>query len=274
MIVVTGATGNVGRPLVETLAAAGEQVTAVSRRIPEPALPAGVRFRQADMSEPESLKPALEEAEAVFLLTSPDFLANGNLTDVVNVVRATGVQQVVLLSSQGVGTQRHPSALEDAVTSSGLEWTMLRPGNFDSNAFQWAESIRARRVLEAPFGDVALPAVDPADIAEVAAAVLREPGHGGEIYTLTGPEPVSPRQQAAAIATAVGEPVRFVELSRDGARSRMLGYMPAPVVDATLAVLGTPSADEQAVNPDIERVLGRPARPFADWAARNVTAFK
>jgi len=274
MIVVTGATGNVGRPLVESLAASGEQVTAVSRRTPQPGLPAGVRFRQADLSEPESLKPALEEAEAVFLLTSPDFLANGDLGDVVNVVRASGVKRIVLLSSQGVGTQRHPSTLEDTVTSSGLEWTLLRPGNFNSNAFQWAESVRTSRVLEAPFGDVALPAVDPLDIAEVAAAVLREPGHGGKVYTLTGPEPVSPRQQAAAIAAAVGEPVRFVELTREEARGRMLGYMPGPVVDATLGVLGTPSADEQTVTPDIERVLGRPARTFADWAARNAAAFK
>jgi uncharacterized protein YbjT (DUF2867 family) len=272
MIVVTGATGNVGRPLVETLAAAGEQVTAVSRRAQE--LPAGVRSFQADMSEPETLKPALEGAEAVFLLTSPDFLANGNLGDVVNVVRAAGVQRAVLLSSQGVGTQRHPSALEDAVTESGLEWTILRPGNFNSNAFQWAESVRTRRVVEAPFGDVALPAVDPADIADVAAVALREPGHGGNIYTLTGPESIGPRQMAASIADAVGERVQFVELSREEARIRMLGYMPEPVVDATLGVLGTPSADEQAVNPDVERVLGRPARTFADWAVRNVNAFK
>jgi uncharacterized protein YbjT (DUF2867 family) len=272
MIVVTGATGNVGRPLVETLAAAGEQVTAVSRRVQE--LPAGVRSFQADMSEPETLKPALDGAEAVFLLTSPDFLANGDLGAVVDVVRASGVQRVVLLSSQGVGTKRHPSGLEDVVTESGLEWTLLRPGNFNSNAFQWAESIRTSRVLEAPFGDVALPAIDPADIADVAAVVLREPGHGGNIYTLTGPEPISPRLQAAAIAEAVGEPVRFVELSRDEARGRMLGYMPEPVVDATLGVLGTPSADEQAVNPDVERVLGRPARTFGDWATRNAGAFK
>jgi uncharacterized protein YbjT (DUF2867 family) len=268
MIVVTGATGNVGRPLVEALAAAGEQVTAVSRRAQE--VPAGVRSFQADLSEPESLKPALDRAEAVFLLTSPDFLANGDLGAVVNVVRAAGVQRVALLSSQGVGTKRHPSGLEDVVTASGLEWTLLRPGNFNSNAFQWAESIRTNRVL----ADVALPAVDPADIAEVAAVVLREPGHGGKIYTLTGPEPMSPRQQAAAIGQAVGEPVRFVELTRDEARTRMLGYMPEPVVEATLGVLGTPSADEQAVNPDVEGVLGRPARTFADWAVRNVAAFK
>ncbi|TCO51155.1 uncharacterized protein YbjT (DUF2867 family) [Kribbella antiqua] len=272
MIVVTGATGNVGRPLVQALAAAGEDVTAVSRRIAE--VPEGVRRLQADLAEPETLKPALHGAKGVFLLTSPDFLAAGNLSDALRVIRAAGVPRVVLLSSQGVGTQRHPSNLEDAVRESGLEWTMLRPGNFASNAYQWAESIRTRRVLEAPFADVALPAIDPQDIAEVAAATLRESSHAGVIYTLTGPAPISPRQQAEVIGQAVGEPVQFRELSRDEARSRMLTYMPEPVVDATLGVLGEPSADEQRVSPDVEQVLGRPARTFADWAARNVAAFR
>jgi len=173
-----------------------------------------------------------------------------------------------------VGTHRHPSDLEDAVMQSGLDWTMLRPGNFASNAFQWSESVRTQRMVAAPFAEVALPAVDPHDIAEVAAAVLRDPGHAGAIYTLTGPEPVSPRQQAAVIGEALGEPVQFLELSRAEARERMLAYMPEPVVEATLGVLGTPSTEEQAVSRDVERVLGRPARTFGDWVSRNVEAFK
>jgi uncharacterized protein YbjT (DUF2867 family) len=273
MIVVTGATGNVGRPLVAALAAAGEHVTAVSRQISGGAAP-GVRQVRADLSEPAGLKPAVEGAEAVFLLTSPDFLANGDLGAVVEVVRSAGVERVVLLSSQGVGTQRHPRDLEDVVTESGLSWTMLRPGNFDSNAFQWAESVRTRRVIEAPFADVALPAVDPADIADVAAVVLRDPTHNGRIYTLTGPEPISPRRQAAAIAQAIGDPVEFVALTRDEAGRRMLTYMPGPVVESTLDILGTPTAAEQAVSPDVERILGRPARTFADWARSNAAAFR
>jgi len=274
MIVVTGATGNVGRPLVRALVAAGEQVTAVSRGGAAVDLPAGVRHERADLVEPESLEPALDGAGALFLLTSPEFMANGNLKDVVDVVRAAGVGRVVLLSSHGVGTGRHPLHLEDAVMQSGLEWTMLRPGNFDSNALQWADMVRAQRVVAAPFGDVALPAVDPADIAEAAAIALREPGHGGNIYTLTGPVPISPRQQAMAIGDALGESVRFVEQSRAEARSQMLGYMPEPVVEATLGALGTPSAAEQRVSPDIQRILGRPPRAFAEWAARTIAAFK
>ncbi|MET7278098.1 NAD(P)H-binding protein [Kribbella sp. NPDC005582] len=264
MIVVTGATGNVGRPLVEALKAAGEQVTAVSRRAAD---------HPGDLSQPETLKPALDGADAVFLMTPPDFLANGDLGAVLDVVRGAGVQRVVLLSSQGVGTQRHPSYLEDAVTASGLEWTILRPGNFASNAFQWAESVRTRRVVEAPYGDVLLPAVDPADIAEVAAAALRGADHGGQIYTLTGPEPIGPRGMAAAIGETIGVPVEFVELTREEALNRMLGYMPEPVVEATLGAIGSPTADEQAVSPDISQVLGRPARTFADWARRNAAAF-
>ncbi|WP_432893922.1 NAD(P)H-binding protein [Kribbella sp. CA-245084] len=265
MIVITGATGNVGRPLIQSLIAAGEDVVPVSRR---------GEGHQVDLTKPETLKPALDGAKAVFLLTSADFLAGGNLHDVVDVIKAAGVPRVVLLSSQGVGSKRHPSIHEDAVTGSGLDWTILRPGNFDSNAFQWADSIRTQRTMAAPFADVALPAVDPADIADVAAAALRDPSHAGAIYTLTGPAAISPRQQAEVIAQAVGEPVQFTELSRDQARTGMLTFMPEPVVEATLDVLGTPTAVEQAVNPDVPKVLGRPASTFADWVSRNVQAFR
>jgi uncharacterized protein YbjT (DUF2867 family) len=275
MIVVTGATGNVGRGLVRALVAAGEQVTAVSRGISAPDVPAGVRRRQADLAEPESLRPALDGAEALFLLTSGDLLAGGgDLGGVLGAARAGGVRRIVLLSSQGVGTGRHSRQFEDAVRRSGLEWTVLRPGGFASNAFQWAEGVRNRRMIAAPFGEVALPVIDPADIAEVAAVVLRAAGHGGNTYELTGPAPISPRQQATAIGEALGEPVRFVELSRAQARSRMLEFMPEPGAETTLRILGAPSAEEQRVSPDVERILGRRPRTFGDWAARNSAAFR
>ena len=272
MIVVTGASGNVGRPLVRTLLDAGEQVTAVSRR--RARFSASVRCHQADLVEPESLRLALDGAEALFLLTSPDFMASGDLSEVMKVVGAVGIRRIVLLSSQGVGTGRHPSDLEDAVTQSGLEWTMLRPGNFNSNTLQWAGSVRTDRVVAAPFGDVALPAVDPVDIAEVAAVALRQPGHAGNIYTLTGPAPISPRRQVAAIGDALGESVRFIEQSRAEARNQMLGFMPEPVVETTLDILGAPSPAEQLVSPDVERLLGRPPRRFAEWAEQHIAAFR
>lgn len=276
MIVVTGATGNVGRPLVRALAAAGEQVTAVSRRISAGDVPPGVHHRQADLAAgPERLKPALEGAEALFLLTSGDFLAaGGELGAVLDVVRAAGVQRVVLLSSQGVGSGHHPPRLENAVTRSGLNWTILRPGGFHSNTLQWAGTIRTRREVAAPFPDVSLPTIDPADIAEAAAVTLRDPAHSGRIYDLTGPEPITPRQQVEAIENALGEPVRLIEQTRAEARAQLLHFMPEPVVESTLDMLGTPSPALQRVSPDTEPLLGHAPRPFADWATRNATAFR
>jgi uncharacterized protein YbjT (DUF2867 family) len=275
VIVVTGATGNIGRPLVRALVAAGEEVRAVSRGISALDVPEGVRHQQADLAETARLAPALEGAEVLFLLTSGDFVAaGGDVGEVVDVARASGIRRIVLLSSQGVATGSHPSTLEDPVTRSGLEWTLLRPGGFHSNTFMWAEMVREERTVAAPFGDIALPTIDPADIAEVAAVVLRDAGHVGGAYELTGPVPISPRQQAMAIADALGEPVRFVEQSREEARAQMLRFMPEPVVEATLDILGTPKADEQRVSPDVERILGRPPRTFSDWAARSIAAFK
>ncbi|MFI1708439.1 NAD(P)H-binding protein [Streptomyces griseoruber] len=275
MIVVTGATGKVGRPLVRVLVAAGEEVTAVSRRISADEAPAGVRYHQGDLADPRSLAPALDGAAALFLLTSGDFVAaGGTLGPALEAARAGGVRRVVLLSSQGVGTGDHSPELEDAVTRSGLDWTLLRPGGFHSNALLWADGVRERRVVTAPFGDVALPVVDPADIAEVAATALRDAAHVGLTHELTGPAAVSPRQQAAAIGDALGEPVRFVEQSRDEARAAMVRFMPEPVVDRTLDMLGAPSAALRHVSPDVERLLGRPARAFATWAAQHAPAFK
>jgi uncharacterized protein YbjT (DUF2867 family) len=280
MIVVTGATGNVGRPLVAALAAAGEHVTAVSRGVSEASVPDGVRFRRADLTDPEGLRPALEGAEALFL---QDTGASAHLLsppDILAVAKEAGVGRVVLLSSQGVATRPESEShgvlgrsFEDAVRQSGLDWTILRPGGFASNTYAWAESVRTRRTVAAPFGDIGLPVIDPADIGEVAAACLVG-RHAEQVYELTGPVRITPRQQAEAIGDALGEPIRFVEQTPDEARAQMLQFMPAPVAETTLAILGAPTPAEQRVSPDVERVLGRAPRPFASWATRHVAAFR
>lgn len=259
MIVVTGATGNVGRPLVQALAAAGMEVTAVSRNASADASPGtgAVRHYRADLASLGSLRPALDGA-----------------------ARAGGVGRIVLLSSQGVATRPQSAShggvgrsLEEAVRQSGTQWTILRPGGFASNAYARADSVRTHRTVAAPFGDVGLPVIDSSDIAEVAAALYGD-GHAGSTYELTGPALSTPRQRARTLADVLGEPIAFIEQSRDEARAQMRQFMPEAVVGTTLAILGDPTPAEQRISPTTEQLLGRPARTFAEWAGRNIEAFK
>ncbi|MFC8198033.1 NAD(P)H-binding protein [Streptomyces sp. NPDC057298] len=281
MFVVTGATGNVGRSLVQALAAAGAQVTATSRGISDADVPEGIPYTRADLVDPESLRPVFDGADALFLQNGGASAHLLNPQDILDVAKAGGVGRVVLLSSQGVATRpqsashgRLGRSIEDAARQSGMAWTILRPGGFNSNAYAWAESVRARRSVAAPFADLGLPTIDPDDIAEVAAAILREDSHAGQIYELTGPALSTPRQRAEAIADALGEPVQFIEQTRDEARAQMLQFMPEPVVETTLSILGEPTPAEQRVSPDVEQVLARAPRTFADWAQRHIAAFR
>jgi uncharacterized protein YbjT (DUF2867 family) len=279
MFVVVGATGNVGSTLSSLLATSGSAVTAVSRGRRPIALPDGVRHHRADLERPESLRPALTDAEALYLLVEGAG-AHLDMREILRVAAASGVKRIVLQSSQAVVTRPDsPShaplhAIEDLVRRSGLGWTILRPGGFASNAFAWTEPIRGSRMVSAPFDDVGLPVVDPADIAEVAAAALLDRSHDGRTYELTGPALSTPRERVADLAAALGEPIGFVNQSPDEAREQMLRFMPPPVVEGTLAILGTPTNAEQRISPDVAEVLGRPPRPFADWATRTIDAFR
>jgi uncharacterized protein YbjT (DUF2867 family) len=283
MIVITGATGNVGRPLTASLVSAGHVVTAVTRGS-SASLPGGpgVIAVPADLTDPaaaRSLSGSMAGAEALFLLV-PGSGAGVDAAALLETAATAGVRRVVLLSSQAVGSRPGAAAytpmasIEAAVTGSRLEWTILRAAGLATNAFAWAPSVRARQAVFAPYGDVALPAIDPLDIAEVAAAALTGDGHLGQTYVLTGPETTTPRQRTQAIATAIAQHLAFTEVSHDEAREQMLQLMPASVADATLAILGHPTPEEAQVSRDAEKVLGRPGRSFADWAQRNAAAFR
>ncbi|GHF62024.1 NmrA family transcriptional regulator [Kitasatospora xanthocidica] len=281
MITVTGATGNIGRTLVELLAGADEEVVAVSRQAQPAHHTAGVRWVRGTVGEAASLRPALEGSRALFLVLGGELNSRGESPDtLLSAAADAGVERIVLVSSQANATRPDSPSharlreFEAAVRTSGPEFTVLRPGGFASNAFAWAETVRAERTVFAPFGDVALPLVDPADIAAVAAAALREDGHAGRTYELTGPAPVSPREQTAALAEVLGEEVAFVELSREQAHAQLARFMPEEIIPGALDVLGLPFPSELAVSPDVAAVLGRPAAPFGAWAARNLPAFR
>ncbi|GAB3277400.1 NAD(P)H-binding protein [Kineosporia babensis] len=276
-MIVTGATGNVGRVLVELLHEAGHEVTAVSRGQMPVRLPDGVRHHRADLAQPETLP--WTGASTLFLLVAG---AGAHLDPprLLKTAAQAGVERVVLLSSQAAGTRPQSLSheplrkLEDAVRTSVPTWTILRPGGFASNTFAWAESVRRNHEVSAPFADVGLPLIDPHDIAAVAAAALTDDKHTGQTYELTGPALSTPRERAAALGRALGENLRFVEQTPEQARAQMLQFMPEPVIDGTLDILGRPTPAEQQISPDVERVLGRPPHVFDYWARRNIAAFR
>ncbi|QLY29047.1 NAD(P)H-binding protein [Nocardia huaxiensis] len=280
MIVVTGATGNIGRTLVQILADADEKVVAVSRGT-DVQLPEGVSHRQADLADPDQLAAAAAGADAVFLMFTGEQLVHGPAPQrYFEALKQAGVTRVVLLSSQVAGTRPESGsharsrAFETAAAQSGLEWTALRPSGFFSNTYGWAEPVRTMRTVFSPFADVALPGIDPADIAAVAAVALREDGHHGQTYVLTGPEAITPREQARVLGDILAGPVQFVELTREQAREKLLEVMPPAVADGTLDVIGMPLPAETVVSPAVAQITGRPATSYAQWAERAIAAFR
>ncbi|MFE5975678.1 SDR family oxidoreductase [Streptomyces sp. NPDC056460] len=277
MILVTGATGNIGSSLLDELRAhdAGP-LRGLTRDAARAGFPEGVEAAEADLSDPATLKPALDGVRALFLLPhlGPD-------ADILAAARRAGVEHVVLVSSITVHTHPHlgpaaeKAAVEELLTASGMAWTILRPTQFASNTLMWAPSIRAHKTVHAPYADTALPTIHPADIASVARVALTEPGHRGRTYTLTGPEQVSPREQIEAVAAALGRRIPFAEISRAEARSQMAAVFGPESADAVLDVTGGDVNDELLrVRDTVPRLTGTAARPYRQWALEHADAFR
>lgn len=277
MILVTGATGNIGSALLKELHAHGAgPLRGLTRNAAQAAFPEGVEAVRGDFAEPASLKAALEGVHALFLVSrlGPD-------ADILEAARQAGVEHVVLVSSITALTHPHlvPAqenlAVEQLLKESGMTWTILRPTQFASNTLMWATSVREHETVLAPYADTALPTIHPADIASVARVALTEPGHQGRTYALTGPEPVSARRQVEAIAAALGREVPFAEISRLQAHARMAAVFGAEAADAVLDITGGDVTDELlAVRDTVPQVTGSPARPFRQWVTENAASFR
>lgn len=259
------------------LAEAGEEVVAISRRGGRDA--PHVKHVVADVKQRTQIGDALKGAKAAFVMLS-GMADDSDARAIVDTAKKSGIRKIVALSS--IGTRSRPTAisheplrvLEEEVKRSDLAWTILQPGGFDSNAFAWIAGVRTQRTVAAPFGDVAIPLVDPADIGAVAAAALCDDRHAGHVYELTGPALVTPREQTKALADAIGAPLNFVELTRAQATEFLSAFMPPVIIETTLDAIGAPNDLERHVSADIEKVLGRAARPFAAWVLRNADAFR
>jgi (4-alkanoyl-5-oxo-2,5-dihydrofuran-3-yl)methyl phosphate reductase len=282
MILVTGATGTVGRELVAELARRGAKVRAMSRNPAAATFPDGVETVPADLGDPGTLGPALIGVERVFLLATGPARAEHEAQLVAAAGRA-GVRRLVKLSAltvedatAGDAITRWHRAAEQAVTGSGLSWTILRPGAFMTNTLSWAAMIRHRGQVFAPFPDVRTAAIDPADVAACAATVLLDDGHEGRAYPLTGPELLSARDQAAILGEVLGRDLGITGISAQAARQAMIqAGTPAEIADAVLATAAAAGTGPGArIQPAVRQLTGRPPQPFRAWAGRHAAAFR
>jgi uncharacterized protein YbjT (DUF2867 family) len=288
MILVTGATGNIGGKVLTRLHAAGHKVRALTR---DPAragavLPDGVDTVAADLGGPATLPAALDGVSKVFLMS----LGHHKSTHDANLVAAAekaGVEHIVQLSTLGVEevAEENDTPLgrwhrmaERALTDSGVGWTILRPNGFMTHALSWAPGIRAESVVRSPVADLAEALVAPEDIADVAVRALTSAGHQGVAYALTGPEALTTRQQVAVLGEVLGRELRFEQISLAEHREIMARrYSPETadgVVKALRSALESGDDFRGRVFPGVQQALGTPGRTFAEWAALHAAHFR
>jgi uncharacterized protein YbjT (DUF2867 family) len=286
-VLVTGATGKLGRRLIPLLARRGITVRTASRSLlPERAGIEPVRF---DWSDESTYEAARKGVDAMYLVAGPvpQEAHAGYIRALLDGAARAGVERVVLLSTFGVDQAPPENPLrqiELAVESSGVPYTILRPVAFMQNfseGLRWdesfAEGIRERDEIVHPGGDAVISYVSSEDIAAVASAALTQDGHEGKGYTPVGPERLTLTQVAEHISWVAGRRIRYVETDRIPMRDLLLAAG-APLETAehnsqlhfhafTSGVMGV-------LNDDVLDVTGRPPVSFAEFAVGAAAAWR
>lgn len=279
-ILITGATGHVGRRVVSGLLGTDADVRALTRNPDSAGLPKGVEVVRGDLSAPETLDACLDGAEAVFLMWP--FLTAEAAPAVLDTV-AKHARRIVYLSSMGVrddleqqtsSIDAFHARIEGLIEQSGLEWTFVRSAGMATNALRWAEQIRADGVVREPFGAATRSLIHEQDIAAVAVQALTEDGHGGKKYLVTGPEALTQVEQVRAIDEAIGRPLRWKEASPQAMRQQLLVGMPDSVVDGILNAHAEFAEEPEMVTSTVKKVTGAPAHTFRQWAIDHAEDFR
>jgi len=275
MILVTGATGNVGREVIARLVAQGEGVRALVRRSEPVGFAPEVEVVQGDLEQPSSVTAALTGVTGVFLLGG-----QGDTAALLKEMRRVGVMHVVLLSSRSVLLADASNAIvrmwmtaEEAVRASGLGWTLLRPSGFASNALRWRDQLRGGHVVRLPFARAAIAAIDPHDIAAVGCAALTADGHLGQSYELSGPEALLPAEQVRILGEVLGRDLSF-EAQSDEEALASFGTAPPGFADAFYRFFAKGEFDDAVVVPTVAQITGQAPRTFEQWARAHVSAFR
>ena len=269
-ILVTGATGQVGRHLVTQLHETGHTVRALTRNPANAELPAGVEAVAGDLTDIRSLETAFEGMDAIHLITfggdEGEDLTNG--TEIVQLAERHGISRATVLGGWS------PTSIEEALATSSISWTILQPAEFMGNALDLAPEVRASHTVSM-LANYPSAVVHEADIAGVAATALTADGHGCKAYPLTGPEALTPAQRTRLLADATGEPIEFVQLSEEAERKRLRGYgYDEGYVEFGIQLATNPPEAADTILPTIEEVTGRRPRTFAQWANEHADQFR
>jgi uncharacterized protein YbjT (DUF2867 family) len=285
VILVTGATGTIGRPLVNVLAAAGQQVRALARHTGRPAdeLPAGVEAVPGDLSRPETIVAALHGVTTLFLhpravgAAAPTLLA---------LAAEHGVKHVAALSAINVDDDLawQPSRfngdrnkeVEDAVIASGLPWVSVRPSAFAVSATaMWASQIRNGDVVRGPYAGFADPFIHEVDVASVLARALLDDNLAGQKISITGPQSVTHAEMVSTIGEVIGRPLRYEEISPSEAAEGIIALgLPRSFANAMMARYSRELETPYPVTDGVEKILGHPARSYAEWVVDHTSAFQ
>lgn len=283
MLLITGATGNIGKPLVELLLERGAPVRVLVRDAAKVAhwSARGAEVATGDFSEPASLDAAMQGVERVFILSpgAPDVAQlQGNA---VEAAQRAGVRHLVKLSALGVSPDAPVSLLrwhadvERQIVDSGVGYTILKPNSFMQNLLSNAQSVKSAGMVAAPQGEGKVSQVDVRDIAAVAANVLTENGHEGQVYEITGPEALSNTEIAAKMSAALGKPVTYQDMPPDAYAQMMQGFGFPDWLAAGLTQLSVYYAGNNAaqITDVVQRVGKTPPRTLDAWLAENAIAF-
>ena len=278
MIAVIGGTGQVGGHVAAQLAGAGLPVRVISRGLRPAGVPPQAETAMADLADPASLEPHLKDVQAVYLpwpFTSAELTAT--LAPQVITLIARHVPRIVYLSAEPAASRPDSfwALVEQAIRSSGAEWTFLRPTGFASNTFAWADQIRAGNVVRWPFGAARRALIDERDIAAVAVLALTGPGHAGASYVLTGPRLLTQTAQLAALGAALRRDLTWEDLPPDAAVEMLTeAWGDRSFARQAVQTWATFTEHPETVNSTVRDLTGTPARPFATWAIDHTAAFR
>jgi len=283
MIVVTGAGGAVGSCLLGELTAIGEPVRAAyhSPAAAQAADAAGRSVKVVDFDDPATLAPALAGAETLFLLNAMGPNQTQQELGVLAAAKAAGVRRVVKLSVWRADELLSPIArlhfpVEEALRSSGLSWTVLRPNFYMQNFSRgMADPIRHRGVFAQPRSDAAISYIDVRDVARVAARVLTSSGHESRTYSLTGPEALTYGEVASLFSKVLGRTVRYVGMSDEEARDALLKRgMPAFQADALIESRAAyREGGGETLTPTVAELTGRTPIGFEQFVLDHIATF-